>query len=71
MLADAPGTHHVQHRSQVQSQGGRILREDAALDGPDPAASASRENDRFTSTEVVYGVTGTDVTDMPEYGVSA
>jgi hypothetical protein len=25
---------------------------------------------RFTSTEVVYGVTGTDVTDLPECGVS-
>ena len=25
---------------------------------------------RFTSTEVVYGVTGTDVTVLPEYGVS-
>ena len=25
---------------------------------------------RFTSTEVVYGVTGTDVTGLPEYGVS-
>jgi hypothetical protein len=25
----------------------------------------------FTSTEVVYGVTGTDVTVLPEYGVSA
>jgi hypothetical protein len=25
---------------------------------------------RFTSTEVVYGVTGTDVTELPEYGVS-
>ncbi len=24
---------------------------------------------RFTSTEVVYGVTGTDVTVFPEYGV--
>jgi hypothetical protein len=24
----------------------------------------------FTSTEVVYGVTGTDVTELPEYGVS-
>ena len=26
--------------------------------------------DMFTSTEVVYGVTGTDVTRLPEYGVS-
>ena len=25
---------------------------------------------KFTSTEVVYGVTGTDVTVLPEYGVS-
>jgi hypothetical protein len=25
---------------------------------------------QFTSTEVVYGVTGTDVTELPEYGVS-
>ena len=25
---------------------------------------------RFTSTEVVYGVTGTGVTELPEYGVS-
>jgi hypothetical protein len=24
----------------------------------------------FTSTEVVYGVTGTEVTGLPEYGVS-
>jgi len=24
----------------------------------------------FTSTEVVYGVTGADVTELPEYGVS-
>lgn len=24
----------------------------------------------FKSTEVVYGVTGTDVTELPEYGVS-
>jgi len=24
----------------------------------------------FTSTEVVYGVTGTGVTELPEYGVS-
>jgi len=24
----------------------------------------------FTSTEVVYGVTGTDVSELPEYGVS-
>jgi hypothetical protein len=24
----------------------------------------------FTSTEVVYGVTGTDVSGLPEYGVS-
>jgi hypothetical protein len=24
----------------------------------------------FTSTEVVYGVTGTDVTVLPDYGVS-
>jgi hypothetical protein len=23
----------------------------------------------FTSTEVVYGVTGTDVPELPEYGV--
>src|SRR5271170_987296 len=26
--------------------------------------------ERFTSTEVVYGVTGTEVTGLPEYGVS-
>ena len=25
---------------------------------------------RFTSTEVVYGVTGSGVTELPEYGVS-
>jgi hypothetical protein len=25
---------------------------------------------RFTATEVVYGVTGTDVTELPECGVS-
>jgi hypothetical protein len=24
----------------------------------------------FTSTDVVYGVTGTEVTELPEYGVS-
>jgi hypothetical protein len=24
----------------------------------------------FTSTEVVYGLTGTEVTELPEYGVS-
>ena len=28
------------------------------------------EDRAFTSTEVVYGVTGTDVTKLPEYGVS-
>jgi len=28
------------------------------------------DRQRFTSTEVVYGVTGTDVTVLPEYGVS-
>ena len=26
--------------------------------------------EQFTSTEVVYGVTGTEVTELPEYGVS-
>ena len=31
---------------------------------------AGRPAMRFTSTEVVYGVTGTDVTELPEYGVS-
>jgi hypothetical protein len=30
----------------------------------------AREAYMFTSTEVVYGVTGTDVTELPEYGVS-
>jgi len=25
---------------------------------------------KFTSTEVVYGLTGTEVTELPEYGVS-
>ncbi len=34
---------------------------------PDQGRSLRR---RFTSTEVVYGVTGTDVTELPEYGVS-
>jgi hypothetical protein len=29
-----------------------------------------QNGERFTSTEVVYGVTGTDVTVLPEYGVS-
>jgi hypothetical protein len=34
------------------------------------AGAVNREVCRFTSTEVVYGVTGTDVTRLPEYGVS-
>ena len=29
-----------------------------------------QQESEFTSTEVVYGVTGTDVTELPEYGVS-
>ena len=29
-----------------------------------------RDRGSFTSTEVVYGVTGTEVTELPEYGVS-
>ena len=36
----------------------RQLRDDAGL------------TQEFTSTEVVYGVTGTDVTELPECGVS-
>jgi hypothetical protein len=28
------------------------------------------QRSQFTSTEVVYGVTGTGVTELPEYGVS-
>jgi hypothetical protein len=36
-----------------------------------PAPQANRARPRsFTSTEVVYGVTGTEVTELPEYGVS-
>ena len=31
---------------------------------------AGHVNRRFTSTEVVYGVTGTGVTELPEYGMS-
>ena len=39
--------------------------------GQDPAqVSALRGGNTFTSTEVVYGVTGTEVTELPEYGVS-
>ena len=30
----------------------------------------TRQDLPFTSTEVVYGVTGTEVTELPEYGVS-
>jgi hypothetical protein len=30
----------------------------------------ARRANGFTSTEVVYGVTGTEVTELPEYGVS-
>jgi hypothetical protein len=33
-----------------------------------PPSLTSRQ--KFTSTEVVYGVTGTEVTELPEYGVS-
>jgi hypothetical protein len=32
--------------------------------------SLTRFDGSFTSTEVVYGVTGTDVTQLPECGVS-
>jgi hypothetical protein len=32
--------------------------------------AASLAFQKFTSTEVVYGVTGTEVTELPEYGVS-
>ena len=38
--------------------------------GPAALRSARMAMLRFTSTEVVYGVTGTDVTVLPEYGVS-
>jgi len=35
------------------------------------AASWLRDEEaEFTSTEVVYGLTGTEVTELPEYGVS-
>jgi hypothetical protein len=45
--ADAPGDRHAQPRNQVKGQGDHILRrEDAPLDGPDSAVSASRGNDR-------------------------
>jgi hypothetical protein len=37
----------------------------------DTTARERRQQDaEFTSTEVVYGVTGTDVTVLPESGVS-
>ena len=42
-----------------------MLERALAIIGP-PAAGKTT----FTSTEVVYGVTGTDVTVLPEYGVS-
>ena len=32
--------------------------------------SLREQSVQFTSTEVVYGVTGTDVSELPEYGVS-
>ena len=38
--------------------------------GSNPAPGAARADSQFTSTEVVYGVTGTGVTELPEYGVS-
>ena len=34
------------------------------------AAEFEQLEAEFTSTEVVYGVTGTGVTGLPEYGVS-
>jgi hypothetical protein len=36
----------------------------------DPFHEPFHDTPRFTSTEVVYGVTSTDVTELPEYGVS-
>ena len=39
--------------------------------GDDPTVNRLEETPaEFTSTEVVYGVTGTEVTELPEYGVS-
>lgn len=35
-----------------------------------PPPDAPMRLSEFTSTEVVYGVTGTEVTELPEYGVS-
>ncbi len=35
-----------------------------------PAWRAYKQSLAFTSTEVVYGVTGTGVINVPEYGVS-
>jgi hypothetical protein len=41
------------------------------LDGEGcPRGMAASLGAGFTSTEVVYGVTGTEVTELPEYGVS-
>ena len=44
---------------------GRLAAPQAGAE-PDQAGRARG----FTSTEVVYGVTGTGVTELPEYGVS-
>jgi len=41
------------------------IRKDRRVEG-----TSIRELAEFTSTEVVYGVTGTSVTGLPEFGVS-
>src|SRR5580693_1827253 len=58
-------------RCPARRKPGRAVRDDG------PRCHGDCEEDRldrvwhrFTSTEVVYGVTGTDVSGLPEYGVS-
>jgi hypothetical protein len=54
-------------------EGLRLIEWDLGEDVHDDARSAVLRgrvrSARFTSTEVVYGVTGTEVTELPEYGV--
>jgi hypothetical protein len=47
----------------------KITRVDSPSRGQNASTTTARAR-RFTSTEVVYGLTGTEVTELPEYGVS-
>jgi integrase len=64
--AGIPGVHFhdLRHTGGTASKGRATIKELMGRLGHSSPRAA------FTSTEVVYGVTGTGVTELPEYGVS-